>query len=427
MSVSFALDWVRQRPNQPLPLAEPIQLDMLPTPALVLNRPALERNIQVMASHLQSHGKGFRPHAKTHKCPIICGLQMQAGAVGVCVAKVGEAAAMAHAGVDDVLITSPVTTAVKAGVVAELSRVIDQLRIVVDSPAGLAVLQEALAPDDRLTVLIDLDVAMGRTGTRDRDQALALWESVGADARLRFAGVQHYAGHLMHVEDYSKRRDKSLTLWEKISEHLEAFAARGMQCEIVTGSGTGTYNIDVDVPCITDLQVGSYIFMDEEYRQVHPAADRQRFDDFEVSLHVACTTISQPRDGAITVDGGFKAFASDSVAPVTDDYPGVVFHFAGDEHGVLALGKGEQEIRLGQNMRFVVPHCDPTVNLHDFYWVQEADGLIHSLWPVTARGAAPGRVRKPLRISQGSNRMRASYRLMMGRSMVWEITRVSRC
>lgn len=385
--MSFALDWVRSRPNQRRPLTEPLPVEALPTPALVLNRAAMQRNIARMAKFLGEHGKGFRPHAKTHKCPLICAEQLAAGAVGVCVAKLGEAAAMIHAGISNVLITSPVTTSSKAGIVAELAGLSDELHIVVDSAAGLQVLQSALDEGAQLGVIIDLDVAMGRTGTRDVDLLFRLNEQIEADSRLTFRGVQHYAGHVMHVEDYQQRKDASLGLWERVAEVLTKLAEGGVCCDVVTGCGTGTYDIDIEVPAITDLQVGSYIFMDEEYRQIGSATG-SRFADFESSLHVACSTISQPRSGAITVDGGYKAFASDSVAPVSDGLPGVKFHFAGDEHGVLVLPKGEQEVQLGQVLEFVVPHCDPTVNLHDFYWVQEEDGLVHSCWPITARGAA---------------------------------------
>ncbi len=391
MSLPFVLERLRQRPHAAVTLDTPIPVADLPTPALVLNRPALLRNIERMAAFLGSHGKGFRPHAKTHKCPLICHEQLAAGAVGVCVAKVGEAAAHIAAGVEPVLITSPVTTASKAAVVAELSSQTPHLQIVVDSAEGLDVMASALASSDgdhEIGVLIDLDVAMGRTGSRGADAALALHEKISMHPQLRFDGVQHYAGHVMHVAGFAARRDKSLSLWGKLRDDvLSALAARSLDCQVVTGAGTGTYNIDVEVPELTDLQVGSYIFMDEEYRLIG-ASDAERFEDFEVSLKVACTAISQPRSGTITVDGGYKAFASDSVAPVTDDFPGVKFHFAGDEHGVLALGEGQQELRLGQVVEFVTPHCDPTVNLHDYYWIQEEDGLIHACWPITARGAS---------------------------------------
>jgi len=252
---------------------------------------------------------------------------------------------------------------------------------------GLAQIQAALSPESKLGVLVDLDLNMGRTGTRDDDLLLRLAEQALADDRLNFDGVQFYAGHLMHVPGFAKRREKSLRLWEKIATRVDALKARGIDVSIVTGCGTGTYNIDVEVPYVTDLQVGSYIFMDEEYRLIgSPEADR--FEDFEVSLSVACTTISQPMDGAITVDGGYKAFASDTVEPVSDEIAGAKFKFAGDEHGVLLTEPGEQSLALGQVLRFVAPHCDPTVNLHEVYWVLEEDGLVHSVWPISARGCA---------------------------------------
>lgn len=385
MTTSFVLDQVRARPFEPVELQTPLEVAQLPTPALVLNRPALQRNIAVMSEFMAAGAKGIRPHAKTHKCPLICREQLLAGAVGICVAKVGEAAAHLAAGVQQILITSPVTTSTKAAVLGELAQAADDLNIVVDSIAGLEVLRENLPVEAHLGVLIDIDVSMGRTGTRSVDAAADLIEMISKDSRLTFKGIQHYAGHLMHVTDFQERRAKSLKLWSQVSEMVAELEHRGMHSGVVTGAGTGTYNIDVDVPLLTDLQVGSYIFMDEEYRQVHSGSG-SRFEDFEVSLTVACSTISQPRAGAMTVDGGYKAFASDSVAPVSDELPGVTFYFAGDEHGVLALPKGEQALRLGQVLQFVTPHCDPTVNLHDYYWVQENDSLIHTLWPITARG-----------------------------------------
>ncbi len=388
MSIPFVLEQLRSRSHEAVMLEEPLAPGELPTPALLLNRPALERNIRAMATYLESQGKGFRPHAKTHKCPLICQRQIAAGAVGICVAKVGEAVAHAAAGIESILITSPVTTAPKAAVIADLARQISGLSVVVDSMAGVDVLAAQLDASNPVAVLIDLDVSMGRTGARGLDKVLALHERIVAHPLMRFAGVQHYAGHLMHIEGFDKRREKSLSLWSRLrDEVLTGLAERGIECAVVTGAGTGTYNIDVEVPELTDLQVGSYIFMDEEYRLIG-GRESERFDDFEVSLNVACTTISQPRNGAITVDGGYKAFASDSVAPVTDALPDVKFHFAGDEHGVLALPDGEQELRLGQIVQFVTPHCDPTVNLHDYYWVQEEDNLVHSCWPITARGAS---------------------------------------
>lgn len=387
MSLAFSVQTISQRNAAPLELEEPLPVTELPTPALVLDKPKLQGNIERMAEHLAQHGKGFRPHAKTHKCPLLARLQLDAGAVGICVAKVSEAVAMVSGGIDRLLITSPITTANKAAVVAELAGRAADLNIVVDSALGLDLLIAALGPGQKLGVLVDLDVAMGRTGTRDTALVEQLCSTMAQHSGLTFRGFQHYAGHVMHVEGFSARRDLSLQLWETVEERLQALAAAGITAEIVTGGGTGTYNIDVEVGAVTDLQVGSYVFMDEEYRRIgSPHSDR--FEDFEVSLTVACTTISEPQGKTITVDGGYKAFASDTVAPVCDELPGVKFRFAGDEHGVLIKPQGEQSLRLGQTVRVVTPHCDPTVNLHDYYWVMESDGLVHSAWPITARGCS---------------------------------------
>ena len=156
---------------------------------------------------------------------------------------------------------------------------------------------------------------------------------------------------------------------------------------MVTGCGTGTFNIDCDVEVVTDLQVGSYVFMDQEYRLIGGEAG-DLFDDFEVSLTVATTAISQPMGAkAVTVDGGYKVFASDSVNPEPLDVADSRFRFFGDEHGVLLLPEGSQQPTLGSLQRFITPHCDPTVNLHDAYWVHD-DDEVYSRWPISARGCS---------------------------------------
>lgn len=389
MPVDMLLQQLNARNSAPIELEEPVEIAQLATPALVLDRGLMTDNMQKMANHLQRHGKGFRPHSKTHKCPTIAALQMDFGAVGICAAKVSEAAVMLAAGVKAILVTSPIATVQKARL---LNTLLEQnpdhkMMLVVDSVQGLDVLQQSISANQKMGLLIDLDLSMGRTGTRDVETMLRLIDTIAADQRFFFAGIQHYAGHLMHISDYTKRRDKSLASWARLDSFFAALEQRDIDCEIVTGGGTGTYDVDVAVARITDLQVGSYIFMDEEYRSLASAGD-DRFKDFALALTVACSTISQPQATTITVDGGYKAFASDSVNPVCDDLPGVEFRFAGDEHGVLLLGEGQQEVQLGQVHRFATPHCDPTVNLHDYYWVLEDDGMIHSCWPISGRGCS---------------------------------------
>ncbi len=387
MTISRIIDAVLSRPYEEYELEKPIDIEELPTPALVVNLPIFESNLLKMANFSRSAGKGIRPHAKTHKCPIICKRQIDHGAVGVCVAKVSEALCMANAGVESILITSPVTTKSKAAVLDLVASRLKSLITVVDSAKGLEVLQAKLDHSRSVGVLVDIDIEMGRTGTREVDAVLRIIEEIEQDERLVFKGLQHYAGHLMHIANFHERKERSLALWEKVGDFLNVLDSKDIFCEIVTGGGTGTYNIDSDVDRLTDLQVGSYIFMDQEYRIIG-SKNAEFFKDFDVSLTVACTAISQPRKGAITVDGGYKSFASETVEPVALNLPGARFKFAGDEHSVLLLQKGEQELSLGSVKQFVTPHCDPTVNLHDNYWVQKEDGLIHSCWPVSARGCS---------------------------------------
>lgn len=381
-----AADAVAARPWQAVPLAEPVPLDALPTPALVLDLDRFERNLSRMASFLAERGKGFRPHAKTHKCPLVAWRQLEAGAVGICAAKLAEAAVMIHAGIGRVLVTSPVVDRAKAALLVELASRAAALDVVVDSTPGFEALSAAADPARPVGVLVDVDVAMGRTGTRDHDQVLRLAEAAAATPGLEFRGIQHYAGHVMHVAGYRQRREKSLALWETVAGVVDALDARGLAAPVVTGGGTGTYDIDCDVPCITDLQVGSYVFMDQEYRLIGGQGG-ELFDDFEVALEVLATAISQPRQGTITVDAGFKAFASDTVPPEPLEAHDCEYRFAGDEHGVLILRAATQEPLLGRVQRFITPHCDPTVNLYDWYWVCR-DGHALELWPITARGCS---------------------------------------
>ena len=385
-----ALERIRSRPTGPQMLEAPVPLETLPTPALVLDADVLARNLARMATFLEGQGKGFRPHAKTHKCPELARLQIEAGAVGICTAKVSEAAVMVHAGIPRVLVTSPVVAPDRAALLASLAGAAEQLDVVVDSELGLDVLCSAVAEAGdaagTVGVLVDVDVAMGRTGNRDAGAILGLAERAAATPGLEFRGVQHYAGHVMHIKGHAERRDRSLRLWEQVADIVSRLNEAGHAPGVVTGGGTGTYDIDCAVAELTDLQVGSYVFMDQEYRLIG-SRESDWFDDFEVSLTVLATAISQPTDRAITVDAGYKSFASDTVDPEPLDLPDTAFRFAGDEHGVLLLKAPTQELLLGTVARFVTPHCDPTVNLYDWYWVCRG-GLVTELWPISARGCA---------------------------------------
>ena len=377
--------WLAARPVDAIAIEPPLPIGRIPTPALLLDEALFDRNVATMAAHVRAKGKGARPHAKTHKCPIIARRQLAAGAIGVCAAKVSEAWVLRSAEIADVLVTSPVVDRLRTDLLARMAADGPGLAAVVDSTLGVETLEASLAERDvRLDVLIDLDPRMGRTGVREPEDVYRLADRVQRSTRLRLRGVQHYCGHVMHIEGHDSRAAQSREHWQRALEIVAELRRRGAAVDIVSGGGTGTFDIDSEIDGITDLQVGSYVFMDQQYRVIGGRRGPV-FDDFDVALTVHATAISQPAPGAITVDCGFKGFASESIAPVAQDLAGTKYRFAGDEHGVLIMLPGGQTPRLGERVSFVTPHCDPTVNLYDYYWVHR-EGHAHALWPITARG-----------------------------------------
>jgi D-serine deaminase-like pyridoxal phosphate-dependent protein len=365
----------------------PTPLQDLPTPALLIDGPAFERNIKKMAEHLAAHGVKLRPHAKTHKSADIARKQLGAGAIGICCAKVSEAETLAREGIGPLLVTSPLTTADKAARFVALAKTQPEALVVVDSELGAEVLAQA-AREAGITagVLIDLDVGTRRTGVTCGEPAVAFAKHVAARPELKLHGVQAYAGHLMHVDGYDIRRQRSLEALGTAAGTRKAIEAAGIPCPIFSGGGTGTFDIDIEVPGITDLQCGSYLFMDVQYRLIGGPGS-ELLDTFEPTLFVWSTAISQPAEGRITVDAGYKALSNENVRPMLLDHPNTKYSWGGDEHGILSLGEGDPPIRLGDKVKIFIAHCDPTVNLYDHYHVVR-DGQVVEQWPVTARGCS---------------------------------------
>ncbi|HVS63263.1 MAG TPA: DSD1 family PLP-dependent enzyme [Thermoanaerobaculia bacterium] len=372
--------------SKPILLDRPLALTELQTPALVLDLETFERNLARMVEHAQRHGIGLRPHAKTHRCPIVARRQLELGAVGVCAAKVSEAEVLADAGIDEVLVTSPVVTVEKIRRVVALAARMPGLRIVVDSEPGVDLLdQAAIAARRVIGVLVDLDAGTHRTGATPGAEALALVERVAVSDGLRFDGLQAYAGHVQHVAGFERRRERSIAALDPCLETRRLVEAAGHEVRIMTGGGTGTFDIDCELEGMTDLQVGSYVFMDTQYRDIGGAGGDQ-LDAFEPSLFVLTTAISQPVPHLITVDAGFKAVAYEPDSPPRfRRCPEHVYHYAGDEHGIVHLAEERPALGLGDKAELIVSHCDPTVNLYDVYHVASG-GEVVELWPVAARG-----------------------------------------
>jgi D-serine deaminase-like pyridoxal phosphate-dependent protein len=368
----------------PIPLEKPVALEDLPTPALVVDQDALERNLARMAGHVKAKRVGLRPHTKTHKCPVLAKKQLALGAMGICVAKVSEAEVMVEAGVGNVLITSPLSTRDKLARVVALAKRAPGLQVVVDHPQSLALYDEAArAAKVKLRVLIDLDTGTIRTGIAPGKPALALAEQIAKSPALQLDGCQAYAGHVMHVNGHADRKQKSQAALAPCVETWQLLKQHGFEAPVFSGGGTGTY--DIDDGTLTDLQLGSYLFMDVQYQMIGDAGGPV-FDDFEPSLFVLATAISQPVGGAITIDAGFKAFAHEPDAkPRFRRLEGLVYHYGGDEHGIVQYLSDARPLVLGQKAELIVSHCDPTVNLYDVIHPYR-NGRVSELWPISARG-----------------------------------------
>lgn len=354
----------------------------LPTPALVLDRPALLRNIARMADFTRSRGIALRPHAKTHKSADIARVQLDAGAVGLCCAKLGEAEALAAEGIGDIHLTSPV---VAAGAIARLAALQGRisLSVVVDHPDNVAALGQAIATTTAapLAVVIDVDPGPRRTGVASVEAAVELAHAIAAQPTLRLAGVQFYCGSDQHIVSHAERAASIGRRTDYLRTVLAALADAGRPIDYVTGGGTGSFMIDAELGVLTELQCGSYIVLDREYADCDLTGGDA--PAFEAALFVDATVVSANHPGMVTIDAGLKAMATDAGPPtVASGAPGATYTFTGDEHGAL---RGPSLPPLGGRVALLTPHCDPTVNLYDAYQLVEDDQLV-AVWPVTARG-----------------------------------------
>jgi D-serine deaminase-like pyridoxal phosphate-dependent protein len=357
----------------------------LQTPALVLDLDIFERNVAHMVAHAKKSRIGLRPHAKTHKSVEIAGRQIAAGANGICCAKLGEAEALAAGGIESILLTSPVVSEPGIARVAALNARMKELIIVCDN-ADVAKRLDAAAQESgkRLKVLVDIDPGMSRTGIR-AEKAPALVAQVAEARGLEYAGLQCYAGNVQHLESPNERRAQSLEAMKELGELRDALAKAGHAPKILSGGGTGTFDIDPDARVLTELQVGSYIFMDKQYRDVWEKPGESV--PFETSLFVQTTVISANRPGLATTDAGFKSFATDAGPPMlaSGAPQGAAYFFFGDEQGGIAYPRDGVQLRPGDVVACMVPHCDPTVNLYDAYHCVRGDTL-EAIWPIEARG-----------------------------------------
>jgi 3-hydroxy-D-aspartate aldolase len=349
------------------------------TPALVLDINAFGRNVRAYQQITHAHGLKARPHAKSHKCAEIVRRQMAAGAVGICTATLHEAEALAHEGIANILITSPVVGAARH---ARLLALLDRgttLTVVVDNPEQLPSPSSA----HTLNVLVDVDPGMGRTGVRDAESALRLIEKVCSIQGLSWQGLQAYSGQVQHIVDFTERSKIYTAQLRRLAGLVATLDKRGLQPATISGGGTGTLAIDCREGILTEHQAGSYIFMDVEYNAVALGGQAA----FATSLFVYSTVISNNVPGQATIDAGLKSFATDGPLPqVGAGAPaGTTYAFFGDEHGRLTFPDAGHRLPVGNIVALVTPHCDPTVNLHDYLHVAQ-DGTLVDIWKIDGRG-----------------------------------------
>jgi D-serine deaminase-like pyridoxal phosphate-dependent protein len=360
--------------------------DEIPTPALLLDLDRFERNLARMAAHARATGKELRPHAKTHRCPEIARRQIQAGALGVACAKLGEAEVMVRAGVPGVLVTTEI---VSPSGIRRLMRLVAEAPgtlIVVDHPDNVrAIGQAATADGVTVGVLVDVDVGGRRTGVAPGAPALALARLVAAQPGLRLRGLQGYAGHCAHVVGWAARRAASHAAMAPLMQTRRLLEEAGLPVDVVAGGSTGTYDIDSELDGLTELQSGSYCVMDLDYRRIG-GRESEAFVAFEMALTVVTTVVSVPTADRAMVDGGLKAFSTDKPFPPEGvERPGIEYGFAGDEHGRLTITDPARAPRLGERIEFFPPHCDPTFNLYDRVYAVRGR-RVEAVWDVAARG-----------------------------------------
>jgi 3-hydroxy-D-aspartate aldolase len=354
----------------------------IPTPALLLDLDAFDDNIQKMAGHLKTRNKAFRPHGKTHKCPEVARALIKAGAVGCCAARLSEAEVFAEHGIPGLLVTTAVIGKVKIARAVALARRAPDTMFVVDDEQNVRAIDEAAKGGPPIKLLIDL--YFGRTGIEPGEPAARLAKVIASLPNVTLEGLQSYDGQAAHTTPFAARKERTDGNMAKAAATRKMIEAAGIRCDIVTGGSTGTYRFDSENPGMTELQPGSFVFMDMEYGQIG-GPDGPEYRDFKNALSVVTTVISRPPGFAI-VDGGYKAFSTDrpfTPRPVALD--GVSYGWAGDEHGRLDMSKASRDLRVGDRVEFIPPHVDPTVNLYDQLYALRGD-RVEAVWPIAARG-----------------------------------------
>ncbi|MYF01336.1 MAG: DSD1 family PLP-dependent enzyme [Gammaproteobacteria bacterium] len=359
----------------------------LDTPALCVDLDLLETNLARMQAAMGANGIASRPHAKTHKCPAIAQMQMDTGSVGICTAKVSEAEVMYQNGIEDILMTTTNVTRTKINRAMSLAEVCPGFIQATDSMDNARLLSEAAVARNLVAdVVVDVDPGMGRTGTPPGQPALGLAQLVDQLPGLRLLGLLSYDGASQHVAGFAARRTRTLEAMAPAAETFELLQQAGLRTDIFSGGGTGTYNIDHETNGLTDVQVGSYVFMDAQYLEIGGETDEAVYSDFEPSLTILATVLNDQYAGRATSDAGAKACTINRPWPIVKGETGISYTSGSDEFGTIRYGdNASRTYRVGDKLELIVSHCDPVVNLYDHIYAIRND-RVEAIWRVAGRG-----------------------------------------
>jgi D-serine deaminase-like pyridoxal phosphate-dependent protein len=364
-----------------------VNLRDIPTPALVLDAAALDRNIRAMAEFFSEGPCRLRPHVKAHKTPEIARRQLAAGGcIGLTCATVSEAEAVA-ALTADLLIANEVIGRERCERVARLARE-RSVMVAVDSAAGVEQLAEAARHVGvTVGVLVDVNVGQERCGVAPGKETLAMARRVAHTPGLQLRGVMGYEGHAQPLRDRAERQSTARNAMRRLAATADLLRTSAVACDVVSGGGTGTYDISGRAEGITEIQAGSYVLMDTDYAQVGVP--------FEHAFAVLGTVISRPVPGRCVADCGHKAATNDHGYPAVRGIDGAIVTALNDEHAVIAIPP-ETRLEVGDRIQLLPSHTDPTVNLHDAFYVLDGERVI-DVWPISARGYAEQRSARHLK------------------------------
>ncbi|WP_193142695.1 3-hydroxy-D-aspartate aldolase BhcC [Meridianimarinicoccus sp. MJW13] len=358
------------------------------TPCLILDLDALEYNIKKMGDYAKAHGMRHRAHGKMHKSVDVLKLQMElGGAIGVCCQKVSEAEVFARAGIKEILVSNQVRDPAKIERLAQLPKYGSEIIVCVDDVANVADLSAAAKKHDvNLGVFIEIDCGAGRCGVITTDAVVEIGKAVRDADNLTFKGIQAYQGAMQHMDSFEDRQAKLDAAIAQVKDGIAGLKAEGIDCELVSGGGTGSYYFESNSGVYNELQCGSYAFMDADYGRILDK-DGKRIDqgEWKNAFFILTSVMSHAKADKAIVDAGLKAQSVDSGLPFIYGRDDVEYIKCSDEHGVVSDPNGA--LKVNDKLRLVPGHCDPTANVHDWY-VGVRGGKVETLWPVSARGKA---------------------------------------